>query len=102
MYYFSFFFAAGAECTGTLCLCERGEQQPVCVSGSVCAGVYRDALTEMETSAGPDCMGHTPHHGLHLHLQWPHHCTLGPGNLTSQKGSDKVYIFVAGLRFCCK
>lgn len=60
--------AAGPECTGTLCLCERGKQQPVCLSGRVCAGMYGDALAEMEASAGPDYMGHTPHHGLHLHL----------------------------------
>lgn len=80
--------AAGAECKGPLCLCERGERQPVCVSGRVRAGVYGDALTAVEASAGPDRLGHAPHHGLHLHLQRAHHPALGPGNLNSQPGSD--------------
>uniref|UniRef100_A0A8C3AF53 Adenylate cyclase type 7 n=1 Tax=Cyclopterus lumpus TaxID=8103 RepID=A0A8C3AF53_CYCLU len=39
----------------------------------------------MEASAGPDCLGNTPHHGLHLHLQRPHHPALGPGTLISPK-----------------
>lgn len=94
--FFSFFLAAGAERTETLCLCERGERQPVCVSGRVCAGVYRDALTEMEASSGPDCVGHTPHHGLHLHLQQLRHPALGPGSFTFQQGSDECYYY------CCK
>lgn len=66
------------------------------VSGRVCAGVYGDALKEMEASPGPDCMGHTPHHGLHLHLQWPYRCTLGPGNPPlPHTGSDQVNVFAA-------
>lgn len=93
-YIFLFLPPTGAESTGTLCLCERGERQPVCVSGRVCAGVCGDALTEMEASAGPDCMGHTPHYGLHLYLQQPHHPALGPGNLNLQH-SLRLY-------FCCK
>lgn len=79
VYHVSFSFAAGAECTGTLCFCERSEQQPVCVSGCVCIGMHRDTLTEMEASSGSNHLGHTSHHGLHFHLHWTHCCTLGPG-----------------------
>lgn len=93
--FFSFFFAAGAERRESLWLCECGERQLLCVPGRVCAGVYRNAFTAMETSAWPDCLGHTPHYGLHLHLQRPHHPALGPGNLTSQQSSDLGHIFVA-------
>lgn len=78
---FSFSSTAGAERAGTLCLCERGEWRPVCVPGCVCAGVHRDTFSAMETSTGSDCLGHTHHHGLHIHLLQPHHPALGPGNL---------------------
>lgn len=71
----------------------------MCVSGCVCAGVYGDTLAAMEASAGPDRMGYTPHHGLHLHLQRPHHSALGPGNLISQPGSDLGCIFFVASDF---
>jgi len=70
---------AGVECRGTLCLCERGERQPACVPSCIFPGVYRVALTTMEASARPDCLGHTPHFGIHLHLQPPYHHAMGPG-----------------------
>lgn len=95
---FSFSLAAGAERRETLCLCERGELQPVCVCGRVFDGVYGDPLTAMEASAGPDCMGHTPHDGLHLHFQRPHNPALGPGNFTSQQGFRlRLYFVVTSI-----
>lgn len=90
----SFSFAAGAECTGTPCFCERSEQRPVCVSGCACIGMHRDTLTKMEASAGSNHLGHTSDHGLHFHLQWTHCCTLGPGKMF-QQGLMFLYLFFA-------
>lgn len=103
MLIFPLSMAAGAEPKGALCLCERGERQPVCLSGRVCAGVYVAALTAMEGSAGPGCLGHAPHHGLHLHLLQPNHLALGPGKLPPQQVSERSYIFFTkskSLIFC--
>lgn len=71
----------------------------MCVSGSVCAGVYRDALTEMEASTRTNCVGHSSHHGLHFHLQWPHRCTLGPGNHLKVKVQIKFIILFSCHNF---
>lgn len=87
-----FYLASGLARRETFCLCGRGEYQPVCLPSRVCAGVYRDALTAMETSARPDCLGHTPHLGIHLHLQRPNHLALGPGNLTRVDIKDMFFI----------
>lgn len=94
MLIFSLSLAVVSERKGALCLCERGKRQPVCLSGRVSAGVYRDTLTAMETSGGPDCLGHTPHHWLYLHLLRPLHLALGPGNLTPLAGFRiKLYLY---------
>lgn len=78
----------------------------MCIPSRLCAGVHRNTLSEMETSDRSDRMGHSAHHGLHFHLQWPHHCTMGPGKFTFQKGSNKVdfslhcYFFASDIIQC--
>lgn len=74
--------AAGVESRETLCLCERGERQLVCLSHRVRARLYGHALAALEASPGANRLDHTPYYGLYLHLQLSHRSAMGSGNVT--------------------